>query len=152
MSDLIALATPFPPHLVKKAPAGKYGDYVAHSTVTERLLSVVGPFDFQVLREVRGYAPEVSSGKRTWPARDNAIVGCLATLTCTVDGRVTTVTEVGTEDNPAMHNDAENLKNAASDALKRCAMRFGCGLHLWSNGDYFLHAQLVKDRDTRGDV
>ena len=34
------------------------------------------------------------------------------------------------------------LKNAISDAHKRCAMRVGLGLHLYAQDDYFLLKQL----------
>jgi hypothetical protein len=143
--QLIELSTPFPANLVRPAPQGKYGEYVPHPTVTERLLSIVGPFDFEVTEVIRGFAEEVKGKEKTYAFREDAIVGCLATMTAVIDGRHTTVTEVGSEDRPAMHNDAENLKNAASDALKRCAMRMGLGLHLWSGADYFLLKQLEKD-------
>lgn len=145
MKDLIALAVPFPPGLVKEAPQGKYGSYVAHSTVTERLLSIVGPFDYEISQVVRGYAPEVVGKKQTWPARDNAVVGCVARLTATIDGQMVSVSEAGDVEEPAMNSDGRNLKDASSDAIKRCAMRLGLGLHLWSQDDYFLHTQLVKD-------
>ena len=143
--QLIELATPFPENLVRPAPQGKYGEYVPHPTVTERLLSIVGPFDYEVTEVIRGHAEKVTGKEKVYESRENAIVGCLATMTCVIDGKHTTITEVGTEDRPAMHNDAENLKNAASDALKRCAMRMGLGLHLWSGADYFLLKQLEKD-------
>jgi hypothetical protein len=51
MRQLRELATPFPPSLVHKAPQGKYGSYVEHSTYTERLLSIVGPYSTEV-REI----------------------------------------------------------------------------------------------------
>ena len=45
------------------------------------------------------------------------------------------------------------MKDAMSDAIKRCAMALGVGLHLWSQmGDqdeYFLDKQLAKN--TNGD-
>ena len=150
MSDLLKLSTPFPDNLVKAAPSGKYGSYVKHSTVTERLLSIVGPFDYEVVEIVRGYAPPVkgkdgTKDKPTYPGRDNAIVGCLARLTLTIDGDTRTVTETGDVEEPAMNTDGRNLKDASSDAIKRCAMRFGLGLHLWSQGDYFLEIQLISN-------
>jgi hypothetical protein len=40
--------------------------------------------------------------------------------------------------------DGERLKHAASDALKRCAMRLGLGLHIWAQGSYFLDKALEK--------
>ena len=147
IDQLYQLSRPFPLSLIKEAPAGRFGDYVPHSTVTERLLSIVGPFDFQVMEVIRGYAPAVigKDGTKELPsfvARDNAIVGCLATMGVTIDGQKVWITEVGDVDEPSMNNDGTNLKYAASDAIKRCAMRFGLGLHLWSQDKYFLDKQL----------
>ena len=146
------LATPFPDSLIKEAPAGRFGSYVPHSAVTERLLSIVGPFSYEVREVIRGDAPMViGKGKKfsaenpKYPARKDAVVGCLATLGIQVDGEKVWITEVGDVDEPAMNNDGTNLKNASSDAIKRCAMRVGLGLHLWSQSNYFLDLQLAVD-------
>jgi hypothetical protein len=40
------------------------------------------------------------------------------------------------------------MKDAASDALKRCAMRMGLGLHLWSQDKYILHTTLESKTPT----
>jgi len=41
------------------------------------------------------------------------------------------------------------MKDAVSDAVKRCAMALGVGLHLWSQinntDEYFLDKQLAKN-------
>ena len=152
MTDLHELSRPFPEHLIKPAPSGKYGYYVKHSAVTERLLSIVGPFDYEIIQVIRGRAPAVIGKDYTkedpkYPARDDAVVACLARMTITVDGRVVSVTEVGDVEEPAMNSDGRNLKDASSDAIKRCAMRVGLGLHLWSQDDHFLDKQLEKDDD-----
>ncbi len=152
MDQLFELSRPFTAPYVKAAPQGKHGDYVSHHVVTQRALSIVGPHSFQVTELVRGLAPEVVGKTETWPAREGAVVGCLATLTVTVDGTKEVITEVGSEDQPAMHTDAENLKNSASDAYKRCWMRLGLGLHLWSQGDYFLDAQLHAQLHPEGET
>jgi hypothetical protein len=60
-----------------------------------------------------------------------------------VDGDFVTVTEVGDVEHPSGNN-GSNLKNASSDALKRCAMRLGCGLHLWSGENFYLDRALEK--------
>ena len=153
-TQLQQLAEPFPEQLIKPAPAGQFGEYVAHSTVTERLLSIVGPFDYEVTEVIRGEAPAViGKGKEfdadnpKHPARSNAVVGCLARMGVTIDGRKVYVTEVGDVDMPARNSDGSNLKNASSDAIKRCAMRLGLGLHLWSQEDYFLDLQLASPKD-----
>lgn len=151
MSDLLKLSKPFPAKLVKKPPKGKYGSYVKHSTIAEALLATVGAYDLQVKQVIRGYVPELertnkeTGEKYTLPAIENCAVGVIAALTLNIDGRAVTVEEVGDCDDP--HNwthDGQRLKDAVSDAVKRCAMRFGLGLHLWSQENYFLYDSLSK--------
>jgi len=149
IDQLHQLSRPFPLSLIKEPAPGKFGDYVPHSAVTERLLSIVGPFDFQITEVIRGQAPDIigEDGTKELPrfsGRDDAVVGCLATLGVTIDGQRVYITEVGDVDQPAMNHDGANLKNAASDAIKRCAMRIGLGLHLWSQEMYFLDKQLEQ--------
>ena len=156
-TQLQQLAEPFPEQLIKDAPQGQFGEYVAHSTVTERLLSIVGPFTYEVVEVIRGDAPAVigkgkgdkyNADNPKYPARSDAVVGCLARLEVMVDGGVYEIIEGGDFDKPAMNGDGTNLKHAASDAIKRCAMRLGLGLHLWSQEDYFLDLQLASaDKD-----
>jgi glycine/D-amino acid oxidase-like deaminating enzyme len=105
--------------------------------VNERALSIVGPFSFEVVDVIRGHAHEVVVKK--------AVVGCLAALTLEVDGRKIRIVEAGDVEGAAAQEDGANLKEAASDAFKRCWMRTGLGLHLWSQADYFLDKQLDKD-------
>lgn len=131
MTQLRELSTPFKGHLVKAPPKGKFGDYVSHSTVNERALSVVGPHSFEVVELIY-------DAERT-------VVGVLARLTVEIDGQAVTVIEVGDEEHPDPKHNGANAKNAASDAYKRCWMRLGLGLHLWSGEDYFLAAQLDKN-------
>jgi hypothetical protein len=105
-------------------------DYVSHAVISEILLAVVGPYDFHVTQIVTD--------------KDGAVTGCLATLTVDVDGRTTSITEVG-DTTGQEGSEGSALKNAASDALKRCAMRLGLGLALWSKpGMFFLYDQLTK--------
>ena len=131
MSDLLKLSTPFPDNLVKPAPQGKYGTYVAHSTVTERLLSIVGPFDMRICETFYG---------------DNGNVeGVVLEMTFMIDGQRVTVQEIGDCEQPTnWKTQGARLKDAVSDGVKRCAMRIGLGLHLWSQDDYFLPSQLEK--------
>lgn len=129
--QLYELARPFPESLVKAKPGKFAASYVEHSVISQRLLEVVGPHDFAIDRIV------------TNP--DGVVVGCTATLSVTVDGRMVKVTEVGDVERPG-DNNGSNLKNASSDALKRCAMRLGVGLHLWSQDNYYLDKALEKRR------
>jgi hypothetical protein len=129
MKQLYELARPFPASLIKQKPGKFAADYVEHSVITQRLLEVVGPHDFAVDRII------------TNP--DGVLVGCTAVLSVQIDGRLVSITEVGDVERPG-DNNASNLKNAASDALKRCAMRLGVGLHLWSQDNYYLDKALAK--------
>lgn len=129
MSQIYELSRPFPAALIKQKPGKFAASYVEHSVISQRLLEVVGPHTFTVDKPV------------TNP--DGVVVGCLATLTVEVDGKTVTITEVGDVEHPGTNN-ASNLKNAASDALKRCAMRVGVGLHLWSQDNYYLDKALEK--------
>lgn len=131
MSQLERLAKPFPPKYVKPPAQGKYGSYVDHEIVNQALLVILGPFSFRVEQVI------------TNP--DGIVDGCTASLTAVVDGREVTITEAGDCEHAASKKtQGDRLKNAASDALKRCAMRLGCGIHLWAgNGnDFFLYDQL----------
>ena len=145
MSQLAELAKPFRPEDIRTNPSGG-GEYVKHSTA-------VGPFDYRIVEIIRGDVPgkapnpngKSKRAKDGTPALVDAVVGCLAELTLTIDGRRVSVTEVGDCEEP--HNwphDGARLKDASSDALKRAAMRFSVGLHLWSQDSYRLHGALEK--------
>ena len=112
------LTANFPKSVVKKAPQGKYGDYVPHHIYTKRLVDVVGGkynFTYDIIRD-----------------KDNAVVGAKCTLQIDDLG---TVQEVGDVDRHALGRnltESEILKLAVSDGIKRCCMRFGIGLELWT--------------------
>ena len=112
------LTANFPKSVVKKAPQGKYGDYVPHHIYTKRLVDVVGGkynFTYDIIRD-----------------KDNAVVGAKCTLEIADLG---IVQEVGDVDRHALARnltESEILKLAVSDGIKRCCMRFGIGLELWT--------------------
>ena len=143
MRDLTKLLHPFSSAQVKENPTG-YGSYVAHPIVEQRLLDVLGPVDFEVVELIRG---DTKDGKYL-----GVVVGCLARLTATVDGRPVSVTEVGDCENPGnWPHDGARAKDAASDAYKRCAMRLGVGLHLWAQEHFYLGEKLMKqDQEAEG--
>lgn len=132
MSQLHDLATPFPNKYVSQKPGKFAASYVAHDIVTQRLLEVVGPYSFSIDELIRD--------------KQGDVVGCLATLTATIDGRQVSITEVGDVEpaGSASKNDGARAKDALSDAFKRCAMRLGLGLHLWAGDSYYLHNALKK--------
>lgn len=152
MSDFIRLTERIPEQFIKNPPQGKHGKYVSHDDIEQIALSKLGrPVSFEVGEPVYGYIPAwQGSGGKGNPERLRGIVGALGTITAVIDGVEYRVTEVGEANSPEVHSDGENYKTAASDAYKRCWMRFGVGLELWveqgqNPGSYFLHAQLLKD-------
>lgn len=129
MSQLSELARKFPETYVKTKPGKFAAAYVEHGVIVQRLLEVVGPYTFTVDTPVLN--------------PDGVIVGCLGTLTVEIDGKTVSITEVGDVEHPSPNN-ASNLKSASSDLIKRCAMRLGLGLHLWTGEAYYLDRSLGK--------
>ena len=144
MKQQTALVKPFRQSLIRQNPTG-FGDYVPHSAYVERML-YVGPYNFEIVEVLRGEYTDKAKLTQT------GVVGCLARLSAEVDGVERTVVEVGDCERPDnWPHDGARLKDAASDAFKRCCMRgFGLGLHLYSQGDFALYDALVK-RDETGD-
>jgi len=127
VSQLSDLARPFSDSHVRTNLGSFDASYVDHAVIDQRLLQVVGPFDWDVREFILG--PE------------RMIVGCVGTLSCETDGRPVTVSEVGDVANPKPPN-GENAQIAASQASKRCAKRLGLGLHLRSGDLCFLDKAL----------
>ena len=148
MNQQTQLAKPFRSGLIRKNPTG-YGDYVPHSAYVERMLHT-GPYDFEIVEILRGRVDTKTA------TLEGVVVGCLARLSAEVDGVRRTVVEVGDCERPDnWPHDGARLKDAASDAFKRCCMRgFGLGLHLYSQTDYALYDALVArdKRDASSDV
>lgn len=139
-AQLRELAKSFPSTLVQRDPRGN--SYVGHAMVTQKMLKILGPTSFAVIEIVRGWIP----AHKDKPEQPNAVVGILASMRATVDGAFVEITEVGECDNPHVHaHDGIRLKMATSDAYKRCAMRLGLGLHLWSKDGYYLSEGLERE-------
>ena len=133
MNQLSKLATPFPPRFVEEKPGAFKASYVSHGIVTQFLLGILGPYDFSIDTIIRD--------------ADGTATGILCTLTVDVDGRATSIQEVGECENPGnWKTDGARIKACASDGVKRCAMRLGLGLHLWhkKDGNYVLADILGK--------
>jgi hypothetical protein len=143
MEQLHELSRPFPAEFVHKAPKGKFGDYIQHSVIRQRLLSVVGPYSQEVKQILREDLLDKQGQSHT------VITGVILALTVEIDGQLVTVEESGECEQPFnWRTDGARMKDAISDGVKRCAMAFGVGLHLWSQIDgkseYFLDKQLEK--------
>ena len=102
MSQLSELARPFPDSHIRNKPGSYNAPYVDHAAINQRLLQVVGPFDWEVREFI--LSPE------------GLIVGCVGTLVCEIDGRRVTISEVGDVANPKPAN-GENAQIAASQAF-----------------------------------
>ena len=136
MKQLSKLATPFPPRFIEEKPGKFKASYVSHGIVTQFLLGILGPYDFSIDTIIRD--------------ADGTATGILCTLTVDVDGRATSIQEVGECDNPGnWKTDGARIKACASDGIKRCAMRLGLGLHLWhkKDGNYVLADILEKRKE-----
>lgn len=146
--SLTDLARPFPLHLIKDNPSGG-GSYVPHPSYSQRLLLTYGGYRFEKVEIIRGDVagkpgdPNGSSrrAKEGTPDLHGVIVGVMMRLT-TPDG---VYENVGDCEQP--HNwphDGARLKDAVSDAKKRCCADAGLGLHLYFKDakDYVLFEQL----------
>ena len=121
MANNVDLLSPFPQEVVRKAPAGKFGDYVPHAHYVERLRD--------------------SGVKYTWQCEpvygthngEKRIVGAKGTIYIDKMGSYDGFGDVDTfKLSSPKFNDGSNLKDAESDAFKRACMRFGLGVELWS--------------------
>ena len=107
---------------------GRQESYVPHSSVSERLLQVCGPYDWDFELIYSENIPVAVKGK----------------LTITVDGKEVTVAGSGTPQN-IKESVGEQIKKMESDAFKRAASKVGVALHLWSQDNYFLDKVLSKE-------
>src|SRR6266704_3816308 len=157
-AQLARLVNRVPGRFVKQVDVGggRKESYVPHDVIEQLLLYIVGPFDFEVVELIRGDVPEVppnpqGSSKRAKDgtlALHNAVVGARCQLTTTIDGEPTRITEIGDVEDPHnWSNDGKRAKQAASDGLKRCAMRLGLALHVWAEGDYVLDKWIPVQKD-----
>lgn len=148
-SQLAKLAVPFPKSLVHSNPSGR-GSYVGHDVVTQKLLMVLGPYDVELVQIIRGDVagiepdPKGTSerAKKGAPALTGVVCGVVMRLSVVCDGIPWHVEETGDCEDP--HNwrhDGARMKDAMSDAIKRCAMRMGVALHVWAQDEFILDPQ-----------
>ncbi len=125
--DLEDRLKPFPEAFVHELG---HGTYVTHSVVVQRLLDLFGYYELRIIREIYDGA---------------TLTGCLTELTVHTEGGPVVIQEFGDCGKPELKDtNGERAKHAASDALKRCAMRLGIGLHLWSGAESYLHNKLKE--------
>jgi len=111
------------------------------------LLSVLGAYSQEVKHIIREKITDKQGVER------EVVTGVVLALTVEIDGNLVTIEEVGDVEQPFnWKTDGARMKDAVSDAVKRCSMALGVGLHLWSQFDgeseYFLDKQLEKYVET----
>jgi hypothetical protein len=119
------LSEPFDARFIqqKPGPGGRRMDFVSHGTVTKRLNERAPGWSSRI----------VASGVDvTQSPKGGLLYTADVTLELTVAG--VTRAELGTNNQPVADR-GQALKSAASDALKRAAMRFGVALDLWESLD-----------------
>ena len=149
-STLARLTKPFPEAYIHTNPSGG-GSYVGHEVITQRLLAALGGYDFELRQIIYEDLPAVApdpNGKSTRAKNGShelprCVVGVVARLTIVVDGERHSYEEAGDCEDPRNwpHNGAR-MKDAMSDAIKRCAMRTGVAIHLWAGKEFFLDRAL----------
>lgn len=131
-TQLQALAKRIPPQYIEQKPGGFQADYVGHAVIQQMLLAKLGPVPQRVVEVIRN--PE------------GVVHGCVLEMVFSIDGKEVVVQEIGDVERPQA-NDGSNLKNAVSDAVKRCAMRVGLGLELWAQEHYVLDKALALKKE-----
>lgn len=142
------LSKPFPQKYIHKNPTG-FGEYIQHSVIRQRLLSVLGPFEQRVIQVFKEEMTDKQGKTKT------VTTGVVLEMTFNIAGRDISVQEVGDVEQPFnWKTEGARMKDAVSDAVKRCAMAIGCGLHLWARhegkSEYFLDQQLSKELEGDG--
>ena len=112
-----------PQAYVKTKPGGFQADYVSHADIQQILLAKIGPCTQEVKELIYN--------------AEHQLQGCILRVTYEIDGETVVIEEAGDVERPGANN-GSNAKNAVSDAVKRCAMRVGIGLHLWSQENFVL--------------
>lgn len=132
MKQLTDLVKRIPEGYIKTKPGGFQADYVSHADIQQILLAKLGPCSQEVTRVITN--------------SEGVVQGCVLRVLYVIDGQQYVIEEAGDVERPGANN-GSNLKNAVSDAVKRCAMRVGVGLHLWSQDNYVLDKVLMEDSD-----
>lgn len=141
--QLRKLATPIPDRFLGKDSDGR--DASDHTVVTQLLHLYAPGWTFTIAEVLRSGVPEFKTKNGKVFPGGYFVTGCIGRLTATVDGHDVVIDEAGGVELAGMKDgDGERLKHAASDALKRCAMRLGVGLALWAQENYFLDVALDK--------
>lgn len=139
------LSKPWNKKLIKSLNKG-FGniDYVEHTQVTQKLIAISPDWNFSIDKYIEDTVEDMNGIQRTF------ITGAQVTITMKVDDQYLTRSEVGMCDKPffhsdpnKVHNNGQRAKECVSDAIKRCAMRFGVGIELYDT-DAWISSYLFK--------
>ena len=136
------LSKPFKGDAVKSAPKGKFGKYIEHSMVRQKMIAIFGNFDENMPYHLKENLlnPKTQETKQV-------LVGVTYRLTVVINGEKVTKESTGVVEHPFNWNsDAERLKVAEADGFKRCCMKLGVALHLYNEDEFILH-DLLKSKD-----
>ena len=128
-TQLQSLAKRIPKSYIKTKPGGFAADYCSHADVQQMLIAKLGVPPSQEVTQI------ISSA-------DGQAQGVVLRMVFNIDGQTVVIDEVGECERPGQ-NEGLNVKNAVSDAVKRCAMRIGLGLELWCQETYVLDKALA---------
>ena len=93
MRQLHELSKVFPEKFIHKNPTG-FGDYIQHSVIRQRLLSVLGAYSQEVKHIIREKITDKQGVER------EVITGVVLALTVEIDGNLVTIEEVGDVEQP----------------------------------------------------
>jgi len=147
-TQLQALAKRVPDRYISQRTTGGgfKADYVGHADIQQMLLAKLGPCSQKIIELI--FSP------------DGVVEGVVLEMMFLIDGMAYVVQEIGECEHPTQtdkktgkvtfHNGI-NAKNAVSDGVKRCAMRVGLGLELWSQDNYVLDKALAPSTKEKTD-
>ena len=128
--QLADLANRIPSNYIKQLPGVSYdAHYTGHADIQQMLLAKIGPVPQRIVKIIYG-----NDG--------GTIHGVILEMVFNIDEEKIVIEEIGETERPG-DNNATNLKMAVSDGVKRCSMRVGLGLELWTD-NYRLDKALEK--------
>ncbi len=137
MIQLQDLSKRLPEKWVKEKGTGFAAKYCSHGDIQQALLAKVGPSSQRIIKEI-------------YNSEGNVLEGVILEMVFYIDLEPVVIQEIG-ESERDTGNNALNLKNSVSDGIKRCAMRVGLGLELWSE-NYALPEALAQRAEQQEDL
>ena len=138
MIQLQDLAKRLPEKWIQEKGTGFAAKYCSHGDIQQLLLAKLGPTSQRVVKII-------------YNTEGNMIQGVILEMRFYIDLEQVVIEEIGECERPT-ENNALNLKNAISDAVKRCCMRVGLCLELWATEHYALDKALAKRSEEQEDL